>query len=100
VFLWRNYSISKASSCRVKKRYGDHEEVWGPYTVDISNVVDLDPDSQWQNGPQTNIKKLMIFFFFNAGCSILRAEGFSCSFHVLQGGLGISKLQFLIKKYK
>jgi hypothetical protein len=28
----------------------------------------------------------------------LRAEGFSCSFGVLYGGLGISKLQFLIKK--
>jgi hypothetical protein len=31
-------------------------------------------------------------------CSLLRAEGFSCSFGVLYGGLGISKLQFLIKK--
>jgi hypothetical protein len=28
----------------------------------------------------------------------LRAEGFSCSLGVLCGGLGISKLQFLIKK--
>ncbi len=32
------------------------------------------------------------------GCSLLRAEGFSCSLGVLYGGLGISKLQFLIKK--
>jgi hypothetical protein len=30
--------------------------------------------------------------------SLLRAEGFSCSLDVLYGGLGISKLQFLIKK--
>ncbi len=30
--------------------------------------------------------------------SQLRAEGFSCSLGVLYGGLGISKLQFLIKK--
>jgi hypothetical protein len=30
----------------------------------------------------------------------LRAEGFSCSLGVLYGGLGISKLQFLIKKIK
>jgi hypothetical protein len=30
----------------------------------------------------------------------LRAEGFSCSLGVLYGGLGISKLQFLIKKNK
>jgi hypothetical protein len=31
---------------------------------------------------------------------LLRAEGFSCSLGVLYGGLGISKLQFLIKKIK
>jgi hypothetical protein len=30
----------------------------------------------------------------------LRAEGFSCSLGVLYGGLGKSKLQFLIKKTK
>jgi hypothetical protein len=36
--------------------------------------------------------------FLSTGCSILRAEGFSCSLGVLYGGLGISKLQFLIKK--
>jgi hypothetical protein len=28
----------------------------------------------------------------------LRAEGFSCSLDVLYGGLGISKLKFVIKK--
>jgi hypothetical protein len=33
-----------------------------------------------------------------AGCSLLRDEGFSCSLGVLYRGLGISKLQFLIKK--
>jgi hypothetical protein len=31
---------------------------------------------------------------------LLRAEGFSCSSGVLKGDLGISKLQFLIKKIK
>jgi hypothetical protein len=31
---------------------------------------------------------------------LLRAENFSCSLGVLYGGLGISKLQFLIKKIK
>ncbi len=38
----------------------------------------------------------LFFFFFqwNVGCSLLRAEGFSCSFGVLHGGLGTSKLQF------
>jgi hypothetical protein len=28
----------------------------------------------------------------------LRAEGISCSLYILYGGLGISKLQFLIKE--
>ncbi len=35
--------------------------------------------------------------FWSAGCSLLRTEGFSCSLGVLYGGLGISKLQVLIK---
>ncbi len=43
-------------------------------------------------------KKYRIFMFLSTGCSLLRAEGFSCSLGVLYGGLGISKLQFLIKK--
>ena len=30
----------------------------------------------------------------------MRAEGFSCSLGILYDGLGISKLQFLIKKIK
>jgi hypothetical protein len=37
--------------------------------------------------------------FRNSGCSLLRAEGFSCSLDGLCGGLGIYKLQFLIKKF-
>jgi hypothetical protein len=45
-----------------------------------------------------NRKMSRIFMFLSTGCSLLRAEGFSCSFSVLYGGLGISKLQFLIKK--
>jgi hypothetical protein len=36
--------------------------------------------------------------FWSAGCSVLRVEGFFCSFDVLYGGPGISKLQFLTKK--
>jgi hypothetical protein len=39
--------------------------------------------------------------FRSAGCSLLRAEGFSCSLcslDVLYGGLGISKLQFFNQK--
>ncbi len=49
---------------------------------------------------QKNRKKDRIFIFWSVGCSLLRAEGFSCSLGVLYGGLGISKLQFLIKKIK
>ncbi len=45
-----------------------------------------------------NSKMSRIFMFFSTECSLLRAEGFSCSLGVLYGGLGISKLQFLIKK--
>jgi hypothetical protein len=45
-----------------------------------------------------NRKKSRIFMFLSTGCSLLRAEGFSCSLGILYGGLGISKLQFFIKK--
>jgi hypothetical protein len=34
-------------------------------------------------------KKLINFMFCSAGCSFLRAEGFSCSLDVLYGGPGI-----------
>jgi hypothetical protein len=44
-----------------------------------------------------NLEKSIIFMFLSTGCPLLRAEGFSCSLGVLYGGLGISKLQFLIK---
>jgi hypothetical protein len=56
-------------------------------------VTSTDPAKRW---------KFCLFFNFfgSAGCSLLRAEGFSCSLGVLYGGLGISKLQFLIKKIK
>jgi hypothetical protein len=45
-----------------------------------------------------NRKKLSNFFFFNAGCSLSRGEVFSYRLDVLYIGLGISKLQFFIKK--
>ncbi len=47
-----------------------------------------------------NRKKYIIFMFWSAGWSLLRADGFFCNLDVLYGGLGISKLQFLIKKIK
>ncbi len=50
-----------------------------------------------KNDPKKIEKKDRIFIFWS---SLLRAEGFSCSLGVLYGGLGISKLQFLIKKIK
>ncbi len=34
----------------------------------------------------------------SAGCSLLGAEGFYCSLDVLNGGLGIKKLQFFYNK--
>jgi hypothetical protein len=43
-------------------------------------------------------KEIQNFDVFKCWGSLLRAEGFSCSLRVLYGGLGISKLQFLIKK--
>jgi hypothetical protein len=45
-----------------------------------------------------NRTKCRIFMFLSTRCSLLRAEGFSCCLGVLYGGLGISKLQFLIRK--
>jgi hypothetical protein len=47
-----------------------------------------------------NRKKYRLFMFRSAGCSLLRAEGFSCNLGVLYRGLGISKWQFLIKIIK
>jgi hypothetical protein len=64
----------------------------------------LDPEFRIRIGSRRakmthkNIKKSRIFMFLSTGCSLLWAEGFSCSLGVLYGGLGISKLQFLIKK--
>jgi hypothetical protein len=49
-----------------------------------------------KNDPQK--EKKLRFMIGSAGCSLLRAEGFSCSLDVLHGGLGISKLKFMIKK--
>jgi hypothetical protein len=39
-------------------------------------------------------KNTRIFMLGTAGCSLLRAEGFSCSLGVLYGVLWISKYQF------
>ncbi len=47
---------------------------------------------------QKNRKELIKLIIRSAGCSLLRAGGLSCGSDVLYGGLGISKLQFLMKK--
>ncbi len=65
-----------------------------PIRIRIRNP-NTDPDPGVQKWPT---KKKLIHFFWSAGCSLLRAECFSCSLDVLYGSLEISKLQFLIKK--
>jgi hypothetical protein len=67
-------------------------------------LLDPDPHSNCGSGSRgakmahKNRKKSRIFMFLSTGCSLLRAKGFFCSLGVLYGSLGISKLQFLIKK--
>ncbi len=79
----------------------------------ITSVVDLDPDSdsvgsldpgsdsrsgsKRVNMAQKNRIQLINFIFWSAGCSLLRAEDFSCSVDVLYGG---PIFQFLIYKKK
>jgi hypothetical protein len=65
----------------------------------------MDPHWFWSTGfgckrekmTDKKRKKLRNILFSSARCSLLRAKGFSCSLYVLHGGLGINKLQFLIK---
>ncbi len=47
-----------------------------------------------------NRKKLINFIFWSDGCSLLKAKNFSFRLDVLYGGLGINKLQFLIRNRK
>jgi hypothetical protein len=67
-------------------------------------LLDPDPHSNCGSGSRrakmthNNRKKSRILMFLSTGCSLLRAEGFSCSLGFLYGGLRINKLQFLIKK--
>jgi hypothetical protein len=51
--------------------------------------VDPDPDPGGQKMTHKKRKKFRNFIFFSAGCFLLRAKGFFCSFDVLIGGLGI-----------
>ncbi len=73
---------------------------------DSIRSVDQYPDSESGSGSGSrkekithkNRKKLGSFVLLSAGCSLFRAEGYSCSLDVFYGALGISNLQFLIKK--
>ncbi len=68
--------------------------------------LDLDPDPHWEYGSgsrraKINHKSEENSCFWSARCSLMRYEDlFSCSFDVLYGGLGISKLHFFIEKIK
>jgi hypothetical protein len=84
--------------------------IWIRFRMDPHwfELLDPDPDPHSNCGSGSgsrrakmthkNRNKSRIFMFLSTGCSLLRAEGFSCSLGVLYGGLGISKLQFLKKK--
>ncbi len=69
--------------------------LWIGSGLDPDSTGSLYPDPGGQKITQKNWKQLINFIFWSAGCSLLRAEDFSCS---LDEGLVISKLQFSIKK--
>ncbi len=94
-------------------RNSDSDPDWPIHNTAASRVSDPDPHGSaliWVAGSGSgsrrakmthkNRKKHRIFMFWSAGCSLLRAEGFSCRLGVLYGVLGISKWQFFIKKIK
>jgi hypothetical protein len=72
---------------------------FGSGSVSVSGLIGAAGSGSGKMAPK-NRKKDRIFIFCNARCSLLRAEGFSCSLGFLYGGLGISKLQLFIKKIK
>jgi hypothetical protein len=76
-----------------KKSCPNFQRITELFTQKIFNK--LSKISIWDPGSG---KRVLIFMFLSTGCSLFRAEGFSCSLGVLYGGLGISKLPFLIKK--
>ncbi len=58
----------------------------------LDSMGSLDPDSDSRSGSKRakmalkNRKQLINFIFWSGGCSLLRAEDFSCSLDVLYGG--------------
>jgi hypothetical protein len=59
--------------------------------IRIKSIRSVDQESGSLRAKMTheNRKKFINFMFLSAGCSLLRAEGFSCSLDVLYGGLAI-----------
>ncbi len=63
----------------------------------LFELLDPDPEPHSNSGSGSrrtkmthkNRKKSRIFMFLSTGCSLLKAEGFSCSLGVLYVGLGI-----------
>ncbi len=68
-----------------------------PYP-DLDSQSELRSGSRSRRAKMTHICRKIKLHFWGAGCSLLRAEGFSCSLDVLYGGLGISKCNFWPKK--
>ncbi len=64
------------------------------FGLDPDSIRSVDPDLESGSGSR---RAKMTQKNRSAGCSLLRAVGFSWSLDVLYGGLGISKVQFLIQ---
>ncbi len=57
--------------------------------LDPDSIRSVDPDLGGKKITRIKYNFFRNFTFRNAGCSILRAEGFFCNLDVLYGGLGI-----------
>ncbi len=74
--------------------------------LDPDSIGSVDPDSEYGSGSRRakmahkSRNFFYKFMFWSVGWPLLRAEGLFCNLDVLYGGLGIGKLQFLIKKFK
>ena len=66
--------------------------------TDPDPLARLNMDPIRIRNPARKQKKVNGFLYLSVVYSLLRSEGFSCSLDVIYGGLGISKLQFQIKK--
>ena len=81
---------------RIRIRIRINLSCWIRFRIRIQ-IADPDPDPGGQKWP-TKIEKSPEFHVFKYWMFSFEGWGFSCSLGDLYGGLGISKLQFLIKK--